>query len=46
MRGERQRRIGKAGLIPLSKEGQDARAFHRETEAYLFEIWKEEMPYI
>lgn len=35
MKGRRQRRIEKEGFVPLSKGGQDARAFCRETEAHL-----------
>lgn len=35
MKGGSQRRIGKAGLAPLSKEGQNTRTFYRETEAHL-----------
>lgn len=30
-----QRRIGKAGLVPLSKEGQNTRTFYREIEVHL-----------
>lgn len=35
MKGGKQRRIGNVGLGALSKEGQDIRAFHRETETHL-----------